>query len=194
MIQRARLERALLLDKLDTVKRKGEEMELSPPESPEPIAAIAENVPIAPSAAPSSSGNSKKSILKVPNAYTVYCQEEREAVIQMLHMLGQKNPKAVTIRRHLSDQWKALSKEQKKPYSEKAHVIKESQKREMEEFEAHEAETNDQGVTDSQEPQDSQDPQDPHDTQDVENDAHQTESHDSHDSHDDAMDTTGTYN
>lgn len=115
MIQRARLERALLLEKLDHVSRNPalDDMdETTPPQSPpEPKQASLKTED------KRSGGN------KLPNAYTVFCDEERDNVVRALEETGTPI-KSGQIQSTLSDRWKALSKEQKKPYSEKARELK----------------------------------------------------------------------
>lgn len=155
MIQRARLERALLLEKLESLQSRGDELELSPPASPAPDAVKQEGSP-AGDTTPQPGAQlvplAKKPALKLPNAYNVFCREQRDATIELLRLQGHKSPKAQVVQRTLSDQWKGYSKDQKKPYSEKARQIKETQKREQDEFdEADPADGGDGGDADEPE-------------------------------------------
>lgn len=115
MIQRARLERSLLLEKLEYIAKNpvGDDMdETTPPQSPsEP------RPPTQKTEDKRSGGN------KLPNAYTVFCDEERDNVLKALEESGTPI-KSGQVQSTLSDRWKALSKDQKKPYSERARELK----------------------------------------------------------------------
>lgn len=114
MIKRARLERSFLLERLDEFARQPrDDMDSSPPNSPEPhLDSVTE---------PKEKKDSKAT--KRPNAYTMFCEQEREALIKQLEQSG-VHPKPAAVQSKLSERWKALSKEEKKPFSERAREFK----------------------------------------------------------------------
>lgn len=117
MIQRARLERALLMEKIEQTTR-GSPEDVTPPQSP-----------ISASAAPifeedtSDTSSKKGGNNKLPNAYTVFCDEERDGVVQQLTTAAGQ-PKITAVQKALSEKWKQLSKDDRKPYTEKAKELK----------------------------------------------------------------------
>lgn len=121
MIQRARLERALLLEKVEHVAKAPAE-ETTPPQSP-PLSVANEEE--------SGEASAKKGGNKLPNAYTVFCDEERAAVQESLASSGTP-PKANSVQKALSDKWKQLGKDDRKPYAEKARELKKKGEEESE--------------------------------------------------------------
>lgn len=117
MIKRARLERALIMEKLEHTASAGPE-EVTPPQSPV-------NTPSVPPAEEENTENTTKrgGNNKLPNAYSVFCDEEREGVVQQLTTEAGA-PKQAAVQKQLSEKWKQLSKEDRKPYTEKAKELK----------------------------------------------------------------------
>jgi len=125
MIQRARLERSFLLERLEEFAKQPTkddgDMDSSPPGSPaphlDPNDASTERAERPEPKRPANTGN------KRPNAYTMFCEQERDGLVRNLESQGQfLRPTAIQSR--LSEMWKSLSKEEKKPFAERARDLK----------------------------------------------------------------------
>ena len=125
MIQRARLERSLLLERLEEFAKQPTkddgDMDSSPPGSPaphlDPNDAPTERAERPEPKRAANTGN------KRPNAYTMFCEQERDGLVRNLESQGQfLRPTAIQSR--LSEMWKSLSKEEKKPFAERARDLK----------------------------------------------------------------------